>query len=160
MQNRYPELIESTYDRKTYYGPTTVYTSLNEAVNGELTITSETGTTTTPINGSHHETTVIPPTPESTVGITITNRLGEPLDHAYHQFNLTKRTKTTQPTQTNDQNQTQSVQTNEPTQAEQTNTSITTTTNQTNETTPYLPTGLLAAGAAYAAYRARTTQAI
>jgi hypothetical protein len=165
LQDTYPELIETTYDRTTYYGPTTVYTSLNEPLNGSLTITAGERTMTTNISGAHHETTVIPPSPTSTIGITINNRVGEPLDHAYHRFNLTRRQQPGETTtSTNTSAPTQRVTTPNQTVSQPNSTAqpnITTrSTEQHSESTPYLATTLLATGIGYAAYRAHTTQAI
>ena len=96
LKARYPDLIESVYHRKEYFGPTTLYVSLKERVNGELVVSHRTNVQRKDINGSNVEITVLPSTPEERLGITINNRLGETVDETQYKLDLEKRDNSTQ----------------------------------------------------------------
>ena len=103
LHERYPDLIESVYHRKENFGPTTIYVSLKERVNGELVVHQGNGVERRDINGSNLDITVLPTTPTEILGIAVNNRLGETVDETTHKLDLEKaenKTRVTEETST------------------------------------------------------------
>lgn len=94
LRNRYPTLIQNVYHRKEYYGPTTLFVSLRESVNGHLTVHQLQGNKTVDIDGKHIQTTVIPEQPSALLGVTVKTNLSEVLDQTHHRLDLQVRNKT------------------------------------------------------------------
>lgn len=88
LKDRYPNLIKSVYHRKEHFGPTTVYISLKERVNGEVVVRQRNGVERRDVNESNLDITIMPSTPTERLGIAINNRLGETVDETTHRLDL------------------------------------------------------------------------